>query len=115
ADQESPEACGQLWDDLLIYFKKITQNTSDYFAYLRSEDASEQMKSEAFFLYKDQFTRYLREFIISLQRTAASIQDVMITLPREGMRAFLHKVSQHEEKVFRFERIGKEVDHAVEL
>ncbi len=115
AKAESAESCAQLWDDLLTYFKKITQNTSDYFAYLRSEDASEQMKSEAFFLYKDQFTRYLRDFIINLQRTAASIQDVMISLPREDMRTFLQKVAQHEMHVFRFERLGDQVDHVSEL
>lgn len=112
---ESAESCAQLWDDLLTYFKKITQNTSDYFAYLRSEDASEQMKSEAFFLYKDQFTRYLRDFIINLQRTAASIQDMMITMPREDMRRFLQQVAQHEQNVFRFERIGDEKDYVHEL
>ncbi|MFD0961678.1 TIGR02677 family protein [Paenibacillus chungangensis] len=112
---ESAEGCAQLWDDLLTYFKKITQNTSDYFAYLRSEDASEQMKSEAFFLYKDQFTRYLRDFIINLQRTAASIQDMMITMPREDMRRFLQQVARHEQNVFRFDRIGDERDHVHEL
>jgi len=115
SSDKTAEICAQLWDDLLTYFKKITQNTSDYFAYLRSEDASEQMRSEAFFLYKDQFTRYLRDFIINLQRTAASIQDVMLSLHREEMRVFFQKVSQHEESVFRFERLGDQVDHVGEL
>lgn len=93
---ESPEECAQYWDDLLTYFKKITQNTSDYFAYLRSEDTSEQMKTEAFLLYKDQFTLYLREFIISLQRTASGIQWAMISLSRGEMRAFFKKVVERE-------------------
>lgn len=115
ASGESAEHCAQLWDDVLTYFKKITQNTSDYFAYLRSEDASEQMKSEAFYLYKDQFTRYLRDFIINLQRTAASIQDVMLSLSRESMRTFFEKVSQHQENVFRFERLGENTDRVAEL
>lgn len=112
---ESPENCAQLWDDLLTYFKKITQNTSDYFAYLRSEDASEQMKSEAFFVYKDQFTRYLRDFVINLQRTAASIEGMMLTMTREEMQTFFAKVAQHEEQVFRFERLDEKVDHVREL
>lgn len=113
--EESPEECAQYWDDLLTYFKKITQNTSDYFAYLRSEDASEQMKSEAFLLYKDQFTLYLREFIIALQRTASSIQDAMISLSREEMRVFFNKVSKHQEKVFRFEKLILDADPVIEL
>lgn len=115
ASDESPEVCAQHWDDLITYFRKITQNTSDYFAYLRSEDASEQMRSEAFFLYKDQFTRYLREFIINLQRTSAAIQDLLVTLSRDHMRVIFQKVAQHEEQVFRFERLGEEVDYMAEL
>ncbi|WP_059103514.1 TIGR02677 family protein [Shouchella shacheensis] len=103
-EEKRAEESAQLWDDLLTYFKKITQNTSDYFAYLRSEDATEQMKSDAFFHYKDQFTMYLREFILHLQRTAAGIQDVMISLDRKKMRAFFTKVTEHEEQVFRFEK-----------
>ncbi|MFT0803387.1 TIGR02677 family protein [Bacillus swezeyi] len=112
---DSPEDCMQHWDDLLTYFKKITQNTSDYFAYLRSEDASEQMKSDAFFLYKDQFILYLREFIIALQRTAAAIQDLLMMLPRDKMRLFFEKVADHKQKVFRFERMGLRTDEASEL
>lgn len=103
-ERKSAAESAQLWDDLLTYFKKITQNTSDYFAYLRSEDATEQMKSEAFYLYKDQFTRYLREFILHLQRTAASIQDAMGQMDRSLMRSFFERVSEHEEQVCRFDR-----------
>lgn len=112
---QSPEHCAQLWDDLFTYFKKTSQNTSDYFAYLRSEDASEHMKSEAFFVYKDQFTRYLRDFVIHLQRTSAAIQEIMLTMTREEMHAFFEKVAQHEEQVFRFERLGEKSDHVREL
>lgn len=113
--EESPEECAQHWDDLLTYFKKITQNTSDYFAYLRSEEASEQMKSEAFLLYKDQFTLYLREFIIALQRTATGIQDAMISLSRDEMREFFKKVAEHQEKVFRFDKLIQDEDQLTEL
>jgi uncharacterized protein (TIGR02677 family) len=112
---DSQETSAQLWSDVLHYFKNITQNTSDYFAYLRSEDSNEQMKSEAFLLYKDQFTLYLREFIIALQRTATGIQDVIHSMSREEMRSFFEKVVQHEEKVFRFERMDIETDRITEL
>jgi len=73
----SSEESASYWDDILTHFKKIRQNTSDYFAYIRSEDANERMKSESFLLYKDQFTTYLRDFILSSQKTAAQIQELM--------------------------------------
>ncbi|KAF0824189.1 TIGR02677 family protein [Cytobacillus firmus] len=115
SSNESSELCAQHWDDLLTYFKKITQNTSDYFAYLRSEDASEHMKSDAFLLYKDQFTLYLRDFIIALQRTSSAIQDVMISVSRTDIRNFLKKVAEHEDKVFRFEKKESEEGYLKEL
>ncbi len=112
----SPEACHQHWDDLLTYFKKIAQNTSDYFAYLRSENTVEQMKSESFFLYKDKFTLYLRDFIIALQRTAVAIQETMIGLSHNDTDSFFKKVCEHEQRTFRFERMTVETkDYMEEL
>src|SRR5690606_19162201 len=64
---------------------------------------------------KDQFTRYLRDFVINLQRTAASIEGMMLTMTREEMQTFFAKVAQHEEQVFRFERLDEKVDHVREL
>ncbi|MGO1059529.1 TIGR02677 family protein [Planococcus sp. FY231025] len=105
---DNDETCAQHWDDVLTYFNKIRQNTSDYFAYLRSEDASEQMKSEAFLLYKDNFTAYLRDFIIALQQTASQIQGLLLSFDGRHMEVFFEKVASHEEKTFRFEQSGTE-------
>lgn len=103
---DNEEICAQYWDDVLTYFNKIRQNTSDYFAYLLSEDANEQMKSEAFLTYKDQFTTYLRDFIIALQRTASQIQGLLTSMERQQITHFFEKVVNHEEKTFRFEQFN---------
>ena len=97
------EQSHQIWDDIMTYFKKITQNTSDYFAYLRSEDATEHMQSDAFLLYKDRFTNYLREFIKALYRTVAAIQQTMKELSASEMQQFFNFVAAHEATIFRFE------------
>ncbi|HSO59022.1 MAG TPA: TIGR02677 family protein [Paenisporosarcina sp.] len=109
----SPEDCASYWDDILTHFKKIGQNTSDYFAYIRSEDANERMKSESFLLYKDQFTTYLRDFILSSQKTAAHIQELMLTLPTAQITGFFQNVVTHQSKTFRLEDIS--VDPMQEL
>jgi len=96
----TPEDAHQIWDDILTYFKKITQNTSDYFAYLRSENATEHMKSDAFLLYKDRFTNYLREFIKALYRTVASIQAIMKELATADLKQFFTHVATHEATIF---------------
>lgn len=97
-EQVSNEDCSQLWDDLIMYFKAIKQNTSDYFGYLRSEQAVEQMQSEAFLMYKDRFTQYLSDFIITLQRTSASIQFLFEDISEDDLRIFLQRVEAHQSK-----------------
>lgn len=106
SEKDNDELCAQLWDDVLTYFNKIRQNTSDYFAYLLSEDANEQMKSDTFLAYKDQFTTYLRDFIIALQRTASQIQGLLLSMKNQEMNQFFEKVIRHHEKTFRFEQLG---------
>ncbi|MBN8208911.1 TIGR02677 family protein [Bacillus sp. NTK071] len=101
--KESNEECAQLWNDAIFYFKQITQNTSDYMAYIHSEEVAERMKTDAFLAYKDQFTTYLRDFIIALQRTALQIQDLLRNVDTQLLRPFFRQVTQHQDQTFRFE------------
>ncbi|OIN67633.1 TIGR02677 family protein [Exiguobacterium sp. KRL4] len=102
----SNEDCSQLWDDLIMYFKAIKQNTSDYFGYLRSEQTVEQMQSEAFLIYKDRFTQYLSDFIITLQRTSASIQFLFEEISEDYLIKYLQRVEAHQSK----KMIGESVE-----
>jgi len=58
-----------LWQDLYENFHKLTDNAADYLAHLHSEKVEEQMMTEAFLVYKEALTEYLRNFMTSLQRT----------------------------------------------
>ena len=80
------------WDDVFNYFRSIVQNTSDYIAYINSEQVEERMKTEAFLAYKDQFTAYLRDFIISLQQTALKIQALLESVTVSQLHPFIAKV-----------------------
>lgn len=101
--QETDDECSQVWEDVLAYFRQITQNTSDYIAYINSEEVEERMHSEAFLVYKDQFTTYLRDFIIALQGTALQIQDLLLGLSKSDLQRFFEQVIHHSEQVFRLE------------
>lgn len=105
-ENTTSEECASYWDDIVTHFKKIQQNTSDYFAYINSEDANERMKSESFLLYKDQFTTYLRDFILSSQKTAAHIQELMRSIPSAQITRFFQQVVEHQSKVFRLEELA---------
>ncbi|MTH54253.1 TIGR02677 family protein [Bacillus mangrovi] len=100
---EKDEESAQVWEDAMTYFRQITQNTSDYIAYIHSEEVADRMKTEAFLAYKDQFTAYLRDFIIALQRTAMQIQELLSRLPAEKLEPFFKQVIHHQEQTFRFE------------
>lgn len=107
---ETNEECAQIWEDLLTYFRQIRQNTSDYIAYINSEDVENVMQTEAFLVYKDQFTTYLRDFIMALQGTALQIQDLLQDISKEKLSRFFDKVINHQQQVFRFEEGNNQVD-----
>lgn len=109
ASGQSNEECAQLWNDVMVYFREITQNTSDYMAYIHSEKVIEKMKTEAFLVYKDRFTTYLRDFIIALQRTAMQIQDVLTELTTKRIAPFLQQVMNHQQQAGRLEEDQKDV------
>ena len=102
----TPDECSQLWNDLLTYFQSIKKNTSDYIAYINSEEAEERMHTEAFLVFKDQFTTYLRDFIIELQQTALKIQQLLQSINTTSLQSFLKQVITHKQQVPRFEDIA---------
>lgn len=106
--QENDEECAQIWGDVVTYFRQITQNTSDYIAYINSEEVEDRMQTEAFLVYKDQFTTYLRDFIIALQGTALQIQELLLGITSDHLQGFFDQVNRHNKQVFRFENDNEE-------
>lgn len=108
---EKREECAQRLDDVMTYFRAITKNTADYLAYLNSEKAEEKMQTEAFLAYKEQFTTYLRDFIVGMQQTSYVIQALLKRLTPEQLDEFFRKASAHQTKTFRFEEQDEEAMH----
>src|SRR5690625_4243613 len=102
----TPEECTELWNYLFTHFHSTTKNTSDYIAHINSEEAEERMQTEAFLVFKDQFTTYLRDFIIELQQTALKIQQLIQTIDQGKLQRFMKQVIVHQQKVPRFEDIA---------
>ncbi len=72
-----PSELNRLWEDLYGYFRDMVQNASDYLAHLKSDKVEEQMMTEAFVAYKNAFTQYLQNFILSMQRTSYKIEAAL--------------------------------------
>src|SRR5690606_28836085 len=66
----SDERSDRLWQDVANDFHEPTRNAMDYIAHLQSETVEERTKEEAFFAFNEVVIRYLRDFMISLQRAS---------------------------------------------
>lgn len=100
---EKREEMNQVWEETFDYFKKIIQNSADYIAYLNGENMEERMMSDSFLVYKEQFTAYLRDFIVALQKTSMQIEKLLEDLPEDGVRRFIEEVVAYQLAIPRFE------------
>lgn len=96
-----------LWEDLLQYFRTIRTSTADYIAYINSEQTDQRMQSEAFLVYKNQFTTYLRDFIVSLQKTSFQISDMLERMNQQEVSAFFDKLAEYRRQIPRLEEISE--------
>ncbi|MCY1690057.1 DUF2397 family protein [Exiguobacterium sp. SL14] len=76
---------------------------------MHSEKVAEKMKTEAFLVYKDRFTIYLRDFIVGLQRTSNQIQELLTEFSDESLRLFFEKVVLHQQQTFRIEEERRDI------
>jgi uncharacterized protein (TIGR02677 family) len=112
--KQSAEDIAQVWEDLFGYFRNIRRSTADYIAYINSEKTEEQMQTEAFLVYKNQFTAYLRDFIVSLQKTSMQIQQRLTELNREEMQPIYEAIIQHKLAIPRLEDTGLSKEEILE-
>ena len=90
-----PEGTYGLWDEIFSYFKKLTENATDYLAHLESEKIEEMMMTEAFLVYKDAVTEYLRNFMTALQRTSLKIEGILRTITDEHVQAISQVLAEY--------------------
>ncbi len=90
------EEVSQNWDDAFGHFRRLTQNAADYLAHLKSEKVEGLMKTDAFLVYKDALTEYLRDFMSSLQRTSAKIDALLRSVPDDVVRRLASQVADYQ-------------------
>lgn len=100
---KSEEEYMRIWEDVFRYFQTIRTSTADYIAYINSEQTDQRMQTEAFLVYKSQFTTYLRDFIVSLQKTSLQIVERLHELTTETLEPFFQKLIDHRRSIPRIE------------
>lgn len=99
----SSENLFSLWDEMHDNFRKLTENATDYLAHLESEKVEEIMMTEAFIVYKDSLTRYLRDFMTSLQRTAFRIESILIEVKEDYIKEVAERLAEYYLSIPRIE------------
>ena len=92
------------WDNIRRIFSDVQNNTSDYIAYITSEEVSSRMQTESFLIYKDKFINYLRDFIIELQKLYYKIQNMIQILKNDSttQNNIINALYHREKKIPRF-------------
>jgi uncharacterized protein (TIGR02677 family) len=95
----------RVWEDVFRYFQSIRTSTADYIAYINSEQTDQRMQTDAFLIYKNQFTTYLRDFIVSLQKTSLQIQQLLSELHHSRLHQYFQKLIEHRQAIPRLEDV----------
>lgn len=86
----------EMWQDLYEDFRKLTENATDYLAHLQSEKVEEKMLTEAFLVYKEALTQYLRTFMTSLQRTSFRLEGILGEIPASFVATLAERLADYE-------------------
>jgi len=103
---KNAEESMRIWEDVFRYFQTIRTSTADYIAYINSEQTDQRMQTEAFLVYKNQFTTYLRDFIVSLQKTSLQIGERLHELSLGKLDFFFQKLIEHRRSIPRLEDVS---------
>jgi uncharacterized protein (TIGR02677 family) len=106
----NPEEYMRMWEDVFRYFQTIRTSTADYIAYINSEQTDQRMQTEAFLVYKNQFTAYLRDFIVSLQKTSLQIGERLHELTPQRLSLFFQKLIEHQKAIPRLEDVSSSTE-----
>lgn len=95
-DRLTGEEANQIWEEMYDHFRKLVENATDYLAHLESEKVEEMMMTEAFLVYKDSLTEYLRNFMTSLQRTSLKIETILLETPDDLIERVIDRVADYQ-------------------
>lgn len=95
-EKETDESIHQIWEELYEQFRKLTENATDYLAHLESEKVEEMMMTEAFLVYKERLTDYLRNFMTALQRSSFKIEVILLDTPSELIHRLVSRAADYQ-------------------
>lgn len=102
----------ELWNSVYSAFQRLHEASVDYIASLQTSKAEELMATDAFLLYKDSITQYLREFVQALQHRSFKIEGNLQQITTGVRDIFLQAVVEDEWRIPKLEEtVSKEQYH----
>jgi len=114
-DAYSDEEVHRLWEDLFDQFRKLTENATDYLAYLKSEKIEDLMQTEAFLLYKESLTVYLRNFMTALQKSSLRIESILLNTRDTWLEKTIARVADYQMSIPRMDESPSKEEHAARM
>ncbi|MCS7463050.1 TIGR02677 family protein [Paenibacillus doosanensis] len=105
----------ELWNTLNESFQKVHEASVDYIASLQTGKAEELMVTDAFLIYKDAITNYLRDFVHALQRRSYKIEGNLAQVTGGVKDIFLTSVTEDEWRIPKLEETISKEEYYTEL
>lgn len=115
SDIYQPGEALELWNLVYDSFQKLHEASVDYIASLQTGTAEELMVTDAFLLYKDAITHYLKDFIHALQRRSYKIEGNLTKISHSVRDIFLHAVVEDEWNIPKLEETITKEQYFTEL
>ncbi|WIM40343.1 TIGR02677 family protein [Paenibacillus sp. PK4536] len=105
----------ELWKSLYDAFQRLHKTSVDYIASLQTNRAEELMATDAFLVYKDSLTQYLRDFVQALQRRSFKIEGNFAKIKFDILNLFFEAVIEDEWQIPKLEETFTKQQYAEEL
>ncbi len=92
----------ELWNNLNQDFIRLNDNYKDYISSFYSPKSEELLKTAQFLIFKESFTKYLRDFIKGLLKNAEAIKDIIVSTPESKINTIIKLAVQHERNIATF-------------
>ena len=84
------------WDMLNRDFKTLNENYQDYISTFYSPKTEQMLKTTEFLLFKENFIRYLRNFVKGLQFNASEIREIFMEINNDFIKNIINIVVNYE-------------------
>lgn len=104
----------ELWDNLTDDFQKLNENYQDFLKKFNEPKSEELLQSVIFLQFKNEITKYLREFIKGYQNNIHQIKKSFDSISESDLKVFIEKLTSYYKKTPLFNN-GVDFEHLKEV